>query len=65
MANGGDNIGTYVPLFATLNISELGSVVLLFLALTGLRCVIAHGLVQEGVIGASISAMAGVAFATC
>jgi cadmium resistance protein CadD (predicted permease) len=34
IANGGDNIGTYIPLFATMSAPERGMIVALFLVLT-------------------------------
>jgi cadmium resistance transport/sequestration family protein len=46
VANGGDNIGVYVPLFASLNWSMLVVTLMTFLVLIALWCGIAYRLVQ-------------------
>ena len=43
-ANGGDNIGIYVPFFASLNLSSLLIVLTIFFILVGVWCAIAYGL---------------------
>jgi cadmium resistance protein CadD (predicted permease) len=54
VANGVDNIGTYVPLFSTIGIRERGVVILLFWLLTAVWCGAAYVLVQHPTIGAPI-----------
>ena len=54
MADGGDNIGTYIPFFATLDTPEIVGVILLFLGLTGAWCLAAYHLVQHPTVGAPI-----------
>jgi cadmium resistance transport/sequestration family protein len=43
-ANGGDNIGIYVPLFASSNLVDLGITVSVFFVLIGLWCYVAYKL---------------------
>ncbi len=43
-ANGGDNIGIYVPYFSTLNTSELISTVIVFLVMVAIWCFIGYRL---------------------
>lgn len=45
-ANGGDNIGIYVPIFASSTAQSLSIILLVFFALVGVWCYIAHRLVQ-------------------
>ena len=54
VANGGDNIGVYVPLFTTMSAPELGLVVALFLALTAVWCGAGYWLVRRAMIGRRI-----------
>lgn len=54
IANGGDNIGIYVPLFTGMNLIELSATVLVFGILTALWCLIglklsAHPLIQTNI----------------
>jgi cadmium resistance transport/sequestration family protein len=51
IANGGDNIGIYVPLFASKNAAGLGVILLTFGLMVGLWCWIAQRLVQQPAIG--------------
>lgn len=46
-ANGGDNIGVYMPLFATSNLITLITIVIMFLALKGIWCYIAYRLMDN------------------
>lgn len=46
-ANGGDNIGVYVPLFAGSNFISLLVIITLFLILKGLLCYIAYRLIKN------------------
>jgi cadmium resistance transport/sequestration family protein len=45
-ANGGDNIGIYVPLFASSNLAELAVICLTFLVLIGIWCCVAYRLIR-------------------
>ena len=44
IANGGDNIATYTPLFATIRHSEFLITILVFALMTGLWCIVGHWL---------------------
>lgn len=46
-ANGGDNIGIYVPLFASLKLSELLITLGIFYTLVGLWCYLAYQLIRH------------------
>lgn len=54
IANGGDNIGVYIPVFATRSAAELVVIVSVFAVMTGLWCVLAHWLVSHRTIGAPL-----------
>lgn len=47
IANGGDNLGLYVPLFSVHSTAEVVFFAAVFMALTALWCVIAHGLARR------------------
>lgn len=49
-ANGGDNIGIYVPLFANSNLAELAVICLTFLVLIGVWCYVAYRLTRHKAI---------------
>lgn len=49
-ANGGDNIGVYVPLFANSNLVSLAIIVGIFFLLVGVWCYAAYKLMQQGAI---------------
>jgi cadmium resistance transport/sequestration family protein len=49
-ANGGDNIGIYVPLFASSNLANLAVICLTFLVLIGVWCYIAYRLTRHKAI---------------
>lgn len=49
-ANGGDNIGIYVPLFASSNLAELAVICLTFLVLIGVWCYVAYHLTRHKAI---------------
>jgi cadmium resistance transport/sequestration family protein len=49
-ANGGDNIGIYVPLFASSNLAELAVICLTFLVLIGIWCYVAYRLTRHQAI---------------
>ncbi len=44
VANGGDNIGIYVPLFASSNLPSLGAILSVFFLLVGVWCYVAYRL---------------------
>ncbi len=52
--NGGDNIGVYAPLFATLNIYQLYFVIFIFLIMVGVWCFISYRLVNNRRLGGRI-----------
>jgi len=54
IANGGDNIGAYTPLFATWNASRIAVVVLVFIVMTALWLAFAHWLVNHRTVGAPL-----------
>jgi len=53
-ANGGDNIGVYAPIFASLSFMEISQVVLIFIVMTGLWCIISLKMVKNRIIGNKI-----------
>lgn len=54
-ANGGDNIGIYVPLFASSNLVELGIICLTFFVLIGVWCYIAYQLTRHQAIARGLT----------
>src|SRR5262249_38870654 len=59
MANGGDNIGAYIPVFATRTLLELIVTVAVFLVMTAVWCLVAHRLVAHPKLGPTIRRVAG------
>lgn len=55
VANGGDNIGIYVPLFASSSLAELGVILTVFFILVGVWCFIASRLVRHPTIAPLLS----------
>jgi len=53
VANGGDNLAAYVPLFATA-FDAIAAYALVFAVMTGLWCVLAYRLVNNPVLGAPL-----------
>ncbi|HZI14187.1 MAG TPA: cadmium resistance transporter [Myxococcus sp.] len=51
IANGGDNIGVYVPMLATRPLEERLVILGVFAVMTGLWCVVAHSLVNHRALG--------------
>jgi cadmium resistance transport/sequestration family protein len=49
-ANGGDNIGIYVPLFASSNLIDLGVILSVFLVMVGIWCYTAYQLTRHPAI---------------
>jgi cadmium resistance protein CadD (predicted permease) len=54
ISNGGDNIGTYTPLFATHSMFEISIIGLVFILMTALWLLIAHWLVSHRRLGPPI-----------
>ncbi len=54
VANGGDNLGVYMPLFATMNSVSLMVTVVTFLILVGVWCLLGYKLVNNRIIGDEI-----------
>ena len=54
VANGGDNLGIYAPLFATQSASEIAVMVIVFAVMTALWIAIAYRLVSHPTLGAPI-----------
>lgn len=50
-ANGGDNLGIYIPMFATTTKPALTVTIAVFVVLTGLWCAVAHFLVRHPSLG--------------
>ena len=53
IANGGDNIGVYVPLFATA-LDAIVTYALTFAVMTGLWCALGHALVNNRILGTTM-----------
>mgnify|MGYP001092776277 CR=1 FL=1 len=53
-ANGGDNIGVYVPLFASSNSYQMLFLIIVFLLMIGVWCVIGYYLVNNKIVGKRI-----------
>lgn len=56
VAAGGDNLGAYIPLFATHSGPDCAVIVAVFAALTGVWYLVAHALVQRAGTGAAFAA---------
>ncbi|AFZ35180.1 cadmium resistance transporter [Stanieria cyanosphaera PCC 7437] len=54
-ANGGDNIGIYVPLFARSHLADLGIILLTFFILIGVWCYIAYQLTRHPLIARALT----------
>jgi cadmium resistance protein CadD (predicted permease) len=54
VANGGDNIGVYVPSFAVHSDSQVAMIAVVFVAMTALLCLLAHGMVNHPRLGAPL-----------
>jgi cadmium resistance protein CadD (predicted permease) len=64
VANGSDNIGIYVPLFASSSVTSLIVIVSVFLILVGVWCAFAYGLTSVPTI-ATILTSQGSTFVPC
>ncbi len=54
IANGGDNIGVYVPSFAVHSGSQIAIIAVVFVAMTALWCMLAHRMVSHPRFGAPL-----------
>jgi cadmium resistance protein CadD (predicted permease) len=54
IANGGDNIGVYIPAFAVHPAGEIGVIAMVFIAMTALWCMLAHWMVNHRRFGAPL-----------
>ena len=54
IANGGDNIGVYIPAFALHSGGEIGVIAIVFVAMTALWCMLAHWMVNHRRFGAPL-----------
>jgi cadmium resistance protein CadD (predicted permease) len=54
IANGGDNIGIYIPAFAVHSGAEVGVIAMVFVAMTALWCMLAHWMVNHRRFGAPL-----------
>jgi cadmium resistance protein CadD (predicted permease) len=54
LANGGDNIGIYIPLFSSMSLSDILLTVIIFALLIGLWCFIASNLVEHPLVQKNI-----------
>jgi len=54
LANGGDNLGVYIPLMASVNAGDMFVITLVFLILTGIWCLLSYKLVYNRIVGQKI-----------
>jgi cadmium resistance protein CadD (predicted permease) len=54
IANGGDNIGVYVPAFAVHSASQIAIIAVVFVAMTATWCLLAHWMVNHPRLGAPL-----------
>ena len=54
IANGGDNIGVYIPSFAVHSGSQVAIIAVVFVAMTALLCLLAHWMVSHPRLGAPL-----------
>jgi cadmium resistance protein CadD (predicted permease) len=54
IANGGDNIGVYMPSFAVHSGGQIAIIALVFVAMTALLCMLAHWMVSHPRLGAPL-----------
>lgn len=50
-ANGGDNLGVYIPLFLSMGILEIGLTIIIFMIMTGFWCILGYILVNNRIVG--------------
>lgn len=61
-SNGGDNIGVYLPLFASINSYQLGVVIVVFLVMMGVWCFSSYSLVNNKLWGDKIERFGHIVF---
>ena len=54
LANGGDNLGVYTPVFAVRPGAEIAAIIVVFAVVTGVWCALAHALVRHPALGPPI-----------
>jgi cadmium resistance protein CadD (predicted permease) len=54
IANGGDNIGIYMPSFAVHSAGQIAVIAIIFVAMTALWCLLAHWMVSHPKLGAPL-----------
>jgi cadmium resistance protein CadD (predicted permease) len=54
IANGGDNIGVYMPAFVVHSARQIGVIAMVFIAVTALWCMLAHWMVNHPGLGAPL-----------
>lgn len=54
-ANGGDNLGVYIPVFATTGNASLAGYVTVFLILVGIWCMVGHGFARRPLVARTLS----------
>ncbi|MEM3160143.1 MAG: cadmium resistance transporter [Nitrososphaera sp.] len=59
IANGGDNIGIYVPIFATTTLGETASIIVVFMVMVALWCGFAYYLVNHSFLAERIRRIGG------
>ncbi|MEP0824000.1 MAG: cadmium resistance transporter [Nitrososphaera sp.] len=59
IANGGDNIGIYVPIFATSTFSDIAGIVIVFMVMVALWCGFAYYLVNHSFLAERIKKVGG------
>lgn len=59
MANGGDNLGVYVPMFASLSAAQLVATLAVFAVMTALWCALGYALVRNPLFGRPMQRLAG------
>ncbi|XGV98834.1 MAG: cadmium resistance transporter [Leptolyngbya sp. BL-A-14] len=55
IANGGDNVGIYIPLFASSSLSSLGIILLVFFVMVGLWCFVAHQFTRHPLVAQGLT----------
>jgi cadmium resistance transport/sequestration family protein len=55
IANGGDNIGIYTPLFASSSVGRLSILLVVFFTLVGIWCLIGYGLTRQPIVAMTMT----------
>ncbi|PSB33597.1 cadmium resistance transporter [Stenomitos frigidus] len=59
IANGGDNVGIYIPLFASSNLSSLGVILSVFFVMVSVWCFIAYQLTRHPIVAQKLTRHSG------